>query len=664
MAVKREFFMAFFRAIFCGVFCALMSLPAVADGVANDKSVSSVDPRKLVDWSDYKQIVHIQGFVSGDENGVFSACTGQYVSPNLILTAAHCIMNSKGDMYKGINVVTYAGKKCAAQQAFWVGNYLTADYDFPYDFAVLEIEPECYSSINYKIEVSDIDKDIDVYNVGFGSLTILSDAEIKKLRDKFKNLPPESQTNAGIVEQEFTSVLGRPIRDVFDNHKLKLDARCSGYRQQSDNVFYTNCYDWNGNSGGPIVQRGTNNLIGVMAGSNNSNYENIGTDEEFVSGGASTFVFEKWLSEKIKDYPPTQNGVVDNSSQTGNGDNNTMTITNIERAPGLNVWNGPAIVKKGEGVPVPEIPTEIPGAETREVVELEKTPGLSVDDIIMSMNTSSGAPTIGHMDYRSNYTPDWSAFVEEVEEEKEERQKELNTFANKEQTTDKEFVYGVLENVIEINRLSKLEEAYKNAKERESSLANRMLSGATIAATGLGGMELARGIAEQSVDRDAAADMAAYLATFQCKIGDNGNKINGGDMGITTPGANQLINLYQSYVDLAASVKARKADLGLRPGIEADVVLDKSATGLYDDKGNGVQNGTYASLYRASRGKETDAQKLAEQSDASTNRVQIGGAAAGVGAVGGAVGNVLINKDGVNSDQNILQQAAGLFLGK
>ena len=187
------------------------------------------------------------------------------------------------------------------------------------------------------------------------------------------------------------------------------------------------------------------------------------------------------------------------------------------------------------------------------------------------------------------------------------------------------------------------ESAYDDASTRETSMENRLVSAGAMAATGLGGMELARGLAEQAADKNAETDMAAYMATFQCKIGDTGNKINGGDMEIATPGANQLINLYQSYVDLAASLKQRKADLGLRPGIEAEVVLDKSATGLYDDTGTGVNNGTYASLYRAAMGNQTDIDKLAEQSDVSTRRAQIGGTVAGAGAIGGAIGNSLIN---------------------
>ncbi len=53
------------------------------------------------------------------------------------------------------------------------------------------------------------------------------------------------------------------------------------------------------------------------------------------------------------------------------------------------------------------------------------------------------------------------------------------------------------------------ESAYDDALSRETSTANRALSGLTMAATGIGGMELARGLAEKDADKDAASDMAA-----------------------------------------------------------------------------------------------------------------------------------------------------------
>ena len=143
------------------------------------------------------------------------------------------------------------------------------------------------------------------------------------------------------------------------------------------------------------------------------------------------------------------------------------------------------------------------------------------------------------------------------------------------------------------SKLLELENNYNQAYKRENSLENRILSGLTMAATGIGGMELARGLAEQKADTDAERDMTAYMATFQCKIGNK--TYSGGTTDIATSSENKLIKLYQEYIDLAKDLKKRKEALGMKPGIESAVILDSSTTNLYDDKGTGIQNGTYAS---------------------------------------------------------------------
>ncbi|MBQ9539991.1 MAG: carboxypeptidase-like regulatory domain-containing protein [Alphaproteobacteria bacterium] len=206
-------------------------------------------------------------------------------------------------------------------------------------------------------------------------------------------------------------------------------------------------------------------------------------------------------------------------------------------------------------------------------------------------------------------------------------------------------------------QIADAEKSYNDARERENSLENRMLGGATMAATGIGGMQLAQGLAEQNADKKTEQDMAAYLATFQCKVGDNGGRsYSGGEMGIEVAGTNQLTGLYQQYVDLAASLKERKNALGMAPGIESQVVMDKANMGLYDaEGGKGIENGTYASLYRASRGNETDANKLADQQNTSATRVKGGAIAAGVGAIGGAIGNAIINS-GDDDDETVTEE--------
>ena len=167
-----------------------------------------------------------------------------------------------------------------------------------------------------------------------------------------------------------------------------------------------------------------------------------------------------------------------------------------------------------------------------------------------------------------------------------------------------------------------LQKAYEDAKANEQSLANRTLTALTVAATGIGGMELARGLAEQKADKDAEMSMDAYMATMRCEYG-NGKSVKAGTAEIELPGGNdaEMMKLRNEYFALAASLKERKEALGMKPGIESEVVLDKAQMGLYDDENTGITSGAYASLYRAKMGNETDLAKLQEMKDASKKRV-------------------------------------------
>ena len=63
--------------------------------------------------------------------------------------------------------------------------------------------------------------------------------------------------------------------------------------------------------------------------------------------------------------------------------------------------------------------------------------------------------------------------------------------------------------------LAEKQAAYDEAKETEQSLENRMLGGLTMAATGIGGMELAQGLAEQKAAAAAEQDMARSISAFR-----------------------------------------------------------------------------------------------------------------------------------------------------
>ncbi len=187
--------------------------------------------------------------------------------------------------------------------------------------------------------------------------------------------------------------------------------------------------------------------------------------------------------------------------------------------------------------------------------------------------------------------------------------------------------------------------AYDSAKEKEQSSANRILTAATTAATGIGAMEFARGLAEQRADKAADEDMTAYIEKFRCTYGNDGNVTASKDP-IELPGGNDenLMNLRSEYFALADSLKIRKESLGLMPGIESEVILDKANMGLYDQENVGIENGSYSSLYRAKMlNSETDKTKIEEDATKSANRMKYGAIAAGVGVVGGLVGNSAIN---------------------
>ena len=179
---------------------------------------------------------------------------------------------------------------------------------------------------------------------------------------------------------------------------------------------------------------------------------------------------------------------------------------------------------------------------------------------------------------------------------------------------------------------SELNENLDAMRETEQSFENRMLGGATMGATGIGGQILASGLAEQSADDAAIMDMNAYLATFKCDYG-MGLNINGGETNITLPGANILLPLRNEYIELATRLRQAKESLGLPLGIESVEILDPTDANLYDNAAVGVTD--YALDTAAERAASTETDE----------KIQTGAITAGVGAAAGLVGNLIINRD-------------------
>lgn len=202
-------------------------------------------------------------------------------------------------------------------------------------------------------------------------------------------------------------------------------------------------------------------------------------------------------------------------------------------------------------------------------------------------------------------------------------------------------------------RINDAQAKYDAARENEQSLGNRMLGAATMGAMGIGGKMVAQSLAEQAADADAERDMAAYLASFKCEYG-GGRTIRGGQTNIELPGGNQLIPLYSQYVALANDLKERKAQLGLKAGIESEKILDSATTGLYDDVGVGITSGAYASLARALQDPNgADAKMWAEQKEKTAQNLKTGAITAGVGAAVGLVGNIISSEVFKNKMKNL-----------
>jgi hypothetical protein len=202
--------------------------------------------------------------------------------------------------------------------------------------------------------------------------------------------------------------------------------------------------------------------------------------------------------------------------------------------------------------------------------------------------------------------------------------------------------------------LKELQNAAAAAKETEQSRANRLLGGAATALSGIGGMQLMQGIAEKQSDEEGAAEMRAYQETFRCSIGDGG-MFNLRDAGTAhaVPGYSAAtMALKEEFRQKVAFLVDTKAALDMQPGIEATAILDTS--NLYT---NESFEGTVANRF------DTAQQRL-DGGDAN-KRITTGGVMLGVGVVGGAVGDMLINKksDADNSKETETPEPRGKNAG-
>ena len=603
------------------VFLVLFMLPAMCLAGVGDVDNRFEVTNEMWEQSPYNKFVHLKAYFYNmpPENTNASLigvgnCTGQYVSPNLILSAGHC---KKDNDYVTYRVLNYKYKDVSGLVELIHTAYIhDQEYDKPGDWAVWLIkDPKYYNKDYFNTLVPS--EDLDVINAGWGAIRVLKDDEIQQLKSFLQKEGEKIQT-ADLYGKLADELKSLNLPDLEDGDQLKASECKVFYNKSNPDILETNCDSWAGNSGGGYVQ--DNTLYGICSYGANTFDDDSNTDYM-----VSAKQFKAKLQELItKHWPKDQavNPELSYNTQFNDKLQELINSTSPEHAANS-------------------------GLEHRSYTVLFTS--------AMDTNREQGTGAIGQSQESDSGDSEDAKYLqanEQIQEDLTERQKELLKQVKQGvlavQGMDYRQVLVLLNKIVELNTISqnlkKLEDAYQQAKERETSLANRTLTAATMAATGIGGMQLAQGLAEQKADKDAEMAMDAYMATFRCEYG-GGKSFKGGATQIELPGGNnsEMMKMRQSYLKLAADLKERKNILGLKAGIESLVVLDKVQTGLYDDEGVGVTSGAYGSLYRAKMGNEADQAKLDEAGQVSAGRVKGGGAALGTGVVGGTSGNLLIN---------------------
>lgn len=596
----------------------------------------------------YKKFVLLYAGISYDDGDgqrfiKLGHCSAQYISPNLILSAGHCIY-TQTDFLETLNQYRLDPNNFSRnyqitdynQNTFYV-KLIDTEYDgtvvMPGDWAVwLVTDPQYYSDAYFDVKTST--KTIDVINAGWGFARIISEHEIdnvRKIYNEIKNMIEEQNkvSEASYKKSTTISSLSDYIDEKCELYGMeKFSEETDRLKASECKIVFEDCRDiahdveyfkYQGkklksdkkqkklqnicnNQTGLLKKREYPNMLATTCDTwqGNSGGGYISLDGRYVygivSGGASSFEddtntnyatsaiqFEKRIKDLIKKYD-SKNSVEDN---------------------------------------IAKIPTNLYG---------------DIADISTDSENSNVSQDGKERQIRwSNGNTDLEELGKQI----------INDVSNNTDITDEQllaFFDKVAEYKVKNSRLEKLQKAYEEAKAKEQSATNKLLGAATMMATGIGGMQLASGLAEQAADQAAEDEMRAYLSTFTCKYGDK--RVAGGTKNVEIPGGNELIGLYAEYVNLANDLKARKTALGIKPGVESEPILDSATAGLHDDENMGKRGGMFISLSRALQDPTgEDAQKWRAQQEESAKKVKDGTTYAGVGAIGGSVGNLIINSD-------------------
>jgi len=293
-------------------------------GLAEGAKGDIIDPRRNLQWENNPEYAYVVKLSNG------GTCTGQFIAPDLILTANHClsILEIKASMfnYKGEKFTADVIARGYSQQqksGYW--NNSLGDNGF--DWMLLKVNDGRYYSDRYlSVAQGSQPFGIPVSNVGFGSLRKMGDYELAEVRYEYINFL--RSIGKGNSYAASTFLLGNYVRD-FDDYlkkhtaippinndaaRLKVDPDCriigglyGRYGYPFDNNFLNHsCASVGGNSGSALVDS-SGRVVGLHArgsrplGWERSSYDS-GQDTSHLSLATKVDLFNSFVpaSEAVR----------------------------------------------------------------------------------------------------------------------------------------------------------------------------------------------------------------------------------------------------------------------------------------------------------------------------------------------------------------------------
>ena len=222
--------------VFFTVICVFFSTICFAD-------IGDNDNRYYVDsemWAKepYNKFVYFKiGHKYLGEFWSEGTCSEQYVAPNLILSAGHCVGDKKAK-YKAVN---YKNEEFDLVLAYT--EYTGEDVNGINDWAVWLVKDSKYYSDNF-FEFDTITKQTEFINAGWGWVRILTNDEIRRIFDLMTWLYDDNNSSKNMSVGEISNKLDKDMKDfgmepIYDTkHRLKA-SHCHSIEPEDCNEIKT-----------------------------------------------------------------------------------------------------------------------------------------------------------------------------------------------------------------------------------------------------------------------------------------------------------------------------------------------------------------------------------------------------------------------------------------